>query len=95
MAKVLVSIDDKLLRRLDREAAAHGLSRSAYIADLAARDVGMKKGPGADPRARRALARIQQLAAKNGTPGDPVALIRAQRDERTAHLARLASGGQR
>jgi metal-responsive CopG/Arc/MetJ family transcriptional regulator len=38
MAKVLVSLGDALLRRIDRVARARGLSRSAYLAELAERD---------------------------------------------------------
>jgi metal-responsive CopG/Arc/MetJ family transcriptional regulator len=92
VAKVLISIDDKLLRRLDREATAKGMTRSAYIADLAARELGTKKGPGADPRVRRAVARLDALFQKNGGEGDSTEIIRRMRDERTAHLGGLAGG---
>ena len=56
MAKVLVSLDDHLLRRLDEEAAARKLSRSALISALVARELRVGKGPGADPKVWRALA---------------------------------------
>src|SRR5919198_308392 len=62
MAKILVSIDDKLLRRIDRVAKASGLSRSAYLSRIAARDVGAERGPGADPRARRGDYQAGRLA---------------------------------
>jgi metal-responsive CopG/Arc/MetJ family transcriptional regulator len=35
MAKVLVSLNDTLLRRIDRIAKDRGHSRSAYLAELA------------------------------------------------------------
>jgi len=47
MAKVLVSLNDALLRRVDRIAKARGLSRSAYLAQLAERDAARSEGPGA------------------------------------------------
>ena len=45
MSKILVSVDDKLLARIDRAASSAGLSRSAYLARLAARDLGEERGP--------------------------------------------------
>jgi metal-responsive CopG/Arc/MetJ family transcriptional regulator len=81
MVKVLVSIDDALLRRLDRIAKARGLSRSAYLAELAARDVTQARGSGASRTASRALARLDELFA-GGTPEDSTAAIRAERDAR-------------
>jgi hypothetical protein len=81
MAKVLVSFSDALLKRIDRISKARGLSRSAYLADLAERDARRAGGPGATEEARRALARLDQLFAR--TPaGDSTAAIRAERDAR-------------
>jgi hypothetical protein len=81
MAKVLVSLDDGLLRRVDRIAKALGLSRSAYLAGLAARDAARMGGPGATPAARRALARLDDLFA-GGATEDSTTAIRAERDAR-------------
>lgn len=82
MAKVLVSLDDELLARIDRAAAEARLSRSAYLARLAARELD-SAGPGAKPSVRRALERLDKLFARNPTPGgDSTALIRADRDSR-------------
>ena len=39
MAKVLLSIDDSLLNRIDRAARARGLSRSAYLSQLAMQEL--------------------------------------------------------
>jgi hypothetical protein len=79
MAKVLVSLSDALLRRVDRIAKARGLSRSAYLAELAERDAARWDGPGASPTARRALSRLDDLFS--GAPAeDSTAAIRAERD---------------
>ena len=88
MAKVLVSLDDSLLRRLDAEAAARKVSRSALIADLAAQGLGTKKGPGADPKVARALKDLDALfaeAERDNNPDfaeDSTITIRRMRDSR-------------
>lgn len=79
MAKVLVSFDDALLRRIDRIAQSRGLSRSAYLAQLAEHDARRAGGPGATEEARRALGRLDQLFAQSPA-GDSTAAIRAERD---------------
>lgn len=81
MAKVLVSLNDALLRRVDRIAKSRGLSRSAYLAELAERDATRSVGPGATPAARRALARLDELFA-DGAAEDSTDAIRAERDAR-------------
>jgi hypothetical protein len=83
MAKVLVSLDDRLLVRIDRAAKAQGLSRSAYLASLAERDLARTKGPGSKPSVRRAMAELDRLFRENPTGNeDSTALIRAMRDAR-------------
>ena len=90
MAKVLVSLDDHLLRRLDEEAAARNLSRSALLAELASKGLGVKKGPGADPRVGRALRELDKLFAEaereeahyRGYDEDSTVTIRKMRDSR-------------
>ena len=81
MAKVLVSLNDALLRRIDRIAKARGLSRSAYLAELAERDAVRVEGPGATRSARRALSRLDALFAA-GPSEDSTSAIRAERDAR-------------
>jgi hypothetical protein len=81
MAKVLVSLNDSLLRRVDRIAKARGLSRSAYLAQLAEQDAARSEGPGAAPSVRRALARLDALF-RNGPADDSTLAIRAERDAR-------------
>lgn len=81
MVKVLVSFEDSLLRQIDRRARRNGVSRSAYLAQLAARDVARETGPGAAPATRKALAGLDALFA--GIPaGDSTAAIREERDRR-------------
>ena len=81
MAKVLVSLNDALLRRIDRIARSRGLSRSAYLSQLAERDAARVSGPGASPDARRALARLDELFG--GSPaGESTTALRAERDAR-------------
>jgi hypothetical protein len=80
VAKVLVSLEDGLLKWVDRTAKAAGLSRSAFLARMLERERAEVKGPGADPHVRRALREMDRLFATNRHPGDPTALIRADRD---------------
>jgi len=84
MTKVLVSMDDKLLSRVDRSARRLGLSRSAYLARLVERDLGTDLGPGRDPAVRRALAEIDRLASLNPPPPgfNPTVSMRKMRDSR-------------
>lgn len=82
MSKVLVSIDDNLLARIDRAARSAGLSRSAYLAGLAQRDLGESRGPGASRQARRAVSRLQGLFDAHAGEEDATAAIRGDRDAR-------------
>jgi metal-responsive CopG/Arc/MetJ family transcriptional regulator len=82
MSKILVSVDDKLLARIDRAARKAGLSRSAYLARLAARDLGTDRGPGAERQARRAISKLEKLFMAEPTVEDVTAAVRAERDSR-------------
>ena len=75
------SLNDGLLRRIDRIAKARGLSRSAYLAELAQRDAARSEGPGASRTAQRALTRLDELFA-GGPADDSTLAIRAERDAR-------------
>ncbi len=81
MAKVLVSIEDRLLERLDRMARERGVSRSALISELAKKALGELKGPGADQAVHKALREAQELF-RDSPPGDSTAWIRKERDSR-------------
>ena len=81
MVKVLVSLNERLLRRIDRVARAKGLSRSAYLAGLAEHDLARLAGPGSSPSAQQALGRLDRLFAA-APAGDTTAAVRAARDAR-------------
>ena len=59
--RVLISIDERLLARIDDACDRLGMSRSAFLAQSAARDLDGGVGPGADPSVRAALASIDRL----------------------------------
>ncbi|MDA8039294.1 MAG: ribbon-helix-helix protein, CopG family [Actinomycetota bacterium] len=82
MSKILVSVDDKLLARIDRAARSAGLSRSAYLARLAQRDLGESRGPGASRQAQRAVCRLQALFDAHPGEEDGTVAIRSDRDTR-------------
>jgi hypothetical protein len=81
MAKILVSVDDKLLARIDKAARSLGLTRSAYLSRLAAREVEASHGPGRAAVPRRALQRIDDLFATNNHEIDVTSEVRQERDE--------------
>jgi hypothetical protein len=80
MAKVLVSFEDRLLRRIDRTARLRGLTRSAYLAELAAHDAG-QSAPGKSRTAQAALRQLDRLFAGQSAD-ESTAAIRAARDAR-------------
>jgi len=83
VTKVLISIEDALLRRVDKAARTLGLSRSGYIARLATDELRGAKGPGVSGSSKAAMRRIDRLVTRNGTGGeDSTAVIRDMRDSR-------------
>jgi len=82
MAKILVSMDDRLLERLDREAAAQHVSRSALLGRMAAAALGEPIGPGASPAVHTALDRLKELGRDIHDSLDSTAIIRQMRDTR-------------
>jgi metal-responsive CopG/Arc/MetJ family transcriptional regulator len=62
--RVLISIDGRLLDRIDQACARRGVSRSGYLAQLAEADLVGGRGPGADPSVRAALAAIDDLVSR-------------------------------
>jgi hypothetical protein len=59
--RVLISIDERLLERIDEAADRLGMTRSAFLAQSAKRDLDGGAGPGADPRVRASLAALDRL----------------------------------
>ena len=86
MAKVLITIDDKVLTRLDREVKRRKMTRSAYVQSSLERSLSLK-GPRRNPRARQAVERIRQLAAKYPTTEDSLAALHAEREARLDRLS--------
>lgn len=81
--KVLLSIDERVLTRIDRAARRRGLTRSAYLQQLAVADLASEKGPGAERSVRVALASVDDLFKRNPVPAEDLTLvIRRMRDER-------------
>ncbi len=62
--RVLISIDERLLARIDEACARLGVSRSGFIAQSATRDLDGSAGPGADPGVRAALQALDRLIGK-------------------------------
>jgi metal-responsive CopG/Arc/MetJ family transcriptional regulator len=75
VAKVMISIPDDLLARLDSEAKRRGLSRSAFLRALTERELRVD----ADAR-REEILGILAGAGRHG--GDSTEFIRAMRDSR-------------
>ena len=59
--RVLISIDERLLARVDQARGRSGMTRSAYLALLASRDLDAGTGPGKTPGARAALGALDGL----------------------------------
>ena len=59
--RVLISIDERLLARIDDACDRRGMSRSAYLAQLANGDLAGGPGPGVQPEVRAALATLDEL----------------------------------
>jgi hypothetical protein len=84
MTKVLISMPDDLLERVDREAAAKGTSRSRFLQDAARRELGAPSGE----RIAAALARGRDALAGAGS-FESAELIREGRRSRDAADRRL------
>ena len=76
-----MSIDDRLLVQVDRAARAAGLSRSAWLAQLAAEALGGEKPQERAERVRRTTGELRRLFADT-PPGDSTAIVRQMRDAR-------------
>ena len=77
-----MSLDQRLLARIDREAGRQGLSRSAFLARLTAEALDARAGPGRAASVRRALTTLDGLFARNAAPEDVTSAVRAERDAR-------------
>ena len=75
MAKVLISLPDELLARIDSEASRRGCSRSEFVREATRREVGWRTPQEIDS----ALARVRAALAPLG-PIDAAAAVRESRD---------------
>ena len=77
MAKVMVSLPDELLRRIDVEARRRKTTRSGLLAELARRELARR-----DPEVvRAAIERSEQRFAR-AVSFDAADLVRSDRDQR-------------
>jgi hypothetical protein len=79
--KIVVALEEPLVRRLDSAARAVGLTRSAYVSQLLKREFGQAQGPGAGPSAKAAIWRLDRLFAAMRHEA-AAAAVRAERDAR-------------
>lgn len=75
MAKVMISLPDSLLERIDAQARAGRTTRSAFLRDLAERDLSA-----GDMARAEEIRKLAVYAAPHG--GDNVRVIRAMRRSR-------------
>jgi predicted transcriptional regulator len=83
VAKVLISMPDDLLERVDREAKRRGATRSGFLQQAAQRELGWP-----DPAAVDAALAQGRAALAGAGPFESAALIREERDARDARAGR-------
>ena len=59
--RVLISIDERLLARVDQRVQRLGLTRSGYLAQLASADLDGERGPGPRDATRSALRGVEDM----------------------------------
>ncbi len=79
MAKVLISMPDELLARVDREADRRGVTRSGFLQDAAQRELGWPDPVALDAALDRGRAALVSVGAFESAE-----LIRGERDARDA-----------
>ena len=77
MAKVMISIPDDLLERLDAHAQSAGETRSGFLRQLAERELGA-----ADGGRRQQVERLLDLLSAEPLGGNAAQIIREARDSR-------------
>jgi hypothetical protein len=86
--KVLVTLDDALVRRLDHAARERGVTRSALLATLTEREL-RRRMPEQQREIEAAIRAMRKLGAQYGTGDEDAATtVRSMRDERGVHLAK-------
>jgi Arc/MetJ-type ribon-helix-helix transcriptional regulator len=82
MAKVMISLPDELLERIDRAAERRQLTRSGFLRTAARRELGERSGR---ERARAAETLVDLASRVSGPPA--AELVRAERDRLDARDA--------
>lgn len=78
MAKVMISVSDDLLAQVDAEVERRSMTRSAFLAAAARRELSRR-----DPEAmREAIHRSEERFARHGNAFESAELIRRERDSR-------------
>jgi hypothetical protein len=77
MAKVMISIPDDLLERLDAHAKSAGETRSGFLQQLAERELGT-----ADDNRRQEVEQLLDLLSAEPLGGNATQIIREARDSR-------------
>jgi hypothetical protein len=77
VAKVMISIPDDLLERLDAQAKSVGETRSGFLQHLAEQELGS-----ADDSRRQEVERLLDLLAAEPLGGNAAQIIREARDSR-------------
>ena len=67
--RVLISIQEQLLVRVDERASHLGIGRSTYLAQLAAADLEGESGPGVQPNERTGNGELDRPRGSEGDPG--------------------------
>lgn len=80
MAKVLISVPDDLLQRIDREVRARGSTRSGFLQEAARRHLGWPTAKALDAALNRGREALHGAGHFESTE-----LIREQRQARDAH----------
>ncbi len=75
MAKIMISMPDDLLTRIDAEAARRGTSRSRLLQDAALRDLGRPDPDALDAALARSRARFGRAGSFESAE-----IVRAERD---------------
>lgn len=88
MAKVLISVPDEKLKRIDALARAEGKTRSAYVVEHALAPAAPRYArPIDDPKVRKALEGIARARTEKWKPGpDTLTIIREQREHSYSRL---------
>lgn len=82
MSKILVSMDDGLVAKLDAQASDEGVSRSELLSRMVRERFASRIDKANAKRALQAGQRLSALGRRAGTSGDATQIVREMRDAR-------------